>query len=195
MSVSRIHVLASVWLTCAVVPAAAQVKYGDWYYLTDTDGMTDEVSHQIVTPETSTDTRNPLLNVAGMVAMGLLCSQNETVAVAILSTQLYFPANPIVQYRFDSRPASAPREWETPPGASGARLPQNLMQPFIENAKSGRLLRVRVTDSITQEDKDYTFSLLGFTTAFDRAPCAERDSLFDPLHKYPSRGDHVPHRR
>lgn len=172
-----VHALTLVAFTCVSVPAASQeTKYGDWWHFVGVDEMTDEVHRIIGTAEASIDVDNPFVEATGLIVLTLTCRFDSTLIAGIAVTGLRsvgFGSNPTVQYRFDSKPASEPGTWDSQGGEDWmAVVPPRLLPGFVGEAKSGRLLRVRVRDGSTT--KDFRFSLNGFTQAYSRLPCAGR---------------------
>jgi TonB family protein len=110
----------------------------------------------------------------GTVISGTLvwrCSADDGREVFLL-LGTYFGGNSddqvLVEYRFDSKPASEGVWWNQSTSNRGAFMPSEDVPSFTEHVKRSNRLIIRVTDPLDSETVTYTFSLQGFTAAYRR---------------------------
>ena len=119
-------------------------------------------------------TSNPTQSGNGFDISGTLvwrCSADNGREVFLL-LGTYFGGNGddqvLVEYRFDSEPASEGVWWNQSTNKRGAFMPSEDVLSFTEHVKRAGRLVLRVTDPLDSETVTYVFTLQGFTVAYRR---------------------------
>lgn len=179
-SISPIHMnrllFSAVFLVVVPVPGVTQTQ-GAWKYDSTKDEMTDEVRFHI-----SANSR-PTSSGRGDLITGIMvwrCSPADDRAVFIMLDK-YFGGNSddqvLVETRFDSAVLDS-AWWNLSVSKRGVFMAREGISTFTDRVKRSRRLLVRVTDPLDGDAVTYSFSLVGFTTAYRRLEpnCPRREA-------------------